>query len=226
LSQITNLWMRALKALLPPVLLIGLVLGSILGGFATPTEAASVGAVGSILLAMMRRAFSLKTLHAVMRSTTQVSSMVFMILIGASIFSLVFRGYGGDEMVSDFLTDLPGGVVGAMAVVMLIVFLLGFFLDFIEITFVVVPIVAPILLSMGLDPIWLGVMLAINLQTSFLTPPFGFALFYLRGVAPDSVSTGQIYKGVVPFIMIQLLVLALIAWQSGLATWLPHAVYG
>ena len=161
-----------------------------------------------------------------MRSTTQVSSMVFMILIGASIFSLVFRGYGGDEMVSDFLTDLPGGVVGAMAVVMLIVFLLGFFLDFIEITFVVVPIVAPILLSMGLDPIWLGVMLAINLQTSFLTPPFGFALFYLRGVAPDSVSTGQIYKGVVPFIMIQLLVLALIAWQSGLATWLPHAVYG
>jgi tripartite ATP-independent transporter DctM subunit len=226
LSQITNLWMRALKALLPPVLLIGLVLGSILGGFATPTEAASVGAVGSILLAMMRRAFNLKTLHEVMRSTTQVSSMVFVILIGASIFSLVFRGYGGDEMVSDFLTDLPGGVVGAMAVVMLIVFLLGFFLDFIEITFVVVPIVAPILLSMGLDPIWLGVMLAINLQTSFLTPPFGFALFYLRGVAPDSVSTGQIYKGVVPFIMIQLLVLALIAWQSGLATWLPHAVYG
>ena len=218
--------MRALKALVPPVLLIGLVLGSILGGFATPTEAASVGAVGAILLAMMRRAFSLKTLNEVMRSTTQVSSMVFVILIGASIFSLVFRGYGGDEMVADFLTDLPGGVVGAMAIVMLIVFLLGFFLDFIEITFVVVPIVAPILLSMGLDPIWLGVMLAINLQTSFLTPPFGFALFYLRGVAPDSVSTGQIYKGVVPFILIQLLVLALIAWQSGLATWLPLAVCG
>ena len=152
--------------------------------------------------------------------------MVFIILVGASIFSLVFRGYGGDDMVRDFLHDLPGGVVGAMAIVMLIVFLLGFFLDFIEITFVVVPIVAPILLGMGLDPVWLGVMLALNLQTSFLTPPFGFALFYLRGVAPAHVSTGQIYKGVIPFILIQLVVLALIAWQTGLATWLPELVYG
>ncbi|SIQ46653.1 TRAP transporter large permease [Marinobacterium stanieri] len=226
LNQITNLWLRALKALVPPVVLIGLVLGSILGGFATPTEAASVGAVGAIGLAVMRRAFNLKTLNEVMRSTTQVSSMVFIILVGASIFSLVFRGYGGDDLVRDFLHDLPGGVVGAMAIVMLIVFLLGFFLDFIEITFVVVPIVAPILLSMGLDPVWLGVMLAINLQTSFLTPPFGFALFYLRGVAPAHVSTTQIYKGVVPFILIQLLVLGLLAWQTGLATWLPELVYG
>ncbi|MBV0933225.1 TRAP transporter large permease [Marinobacterium weihaiense] len=226
LNQITNLWLRALKALLPPVLLIGLVLGSILGGFATPTEAASVGAVGAIGLALMRRALNLQTLNEVMRSTTQVSAMVFIILVGASIFSLVFRGYGGDDLVRDFLNDLPGGVVGAMAIVMLIVFLLGFFLDFIEITFVVVPIVAPILLAMGLDPIWLGVMLALNLQTSFLTPPFGFALFYLRGVAPPHVSTGQIYKGVVPFILIQLAMLALLAWQTGLATWLPARVYG
>ena len=226
LSQITNLWLRALKALLPPVLLIGLVLGSILGGFATPTEAASVGAVGAIGLAIMRRTLTFKTLNDVMRSTTQVSSMVFVILIGASIFSLVFRGYGGDDLVRDFLHDLPGGKIGAMAIVMLIVFLLGFFLDFIEITFVVVPIVAPILLTMGMDPVWLGVMLALNLQTSFLTPPFGFALFYLRGVAPDSVSTGQIYKGVVPFILIQLAMLALLAWQPELATWLPNLVYG
>jgi TRAP-type mannitol/chloroaromatic compound transport system permease large subunit len=152
--------------------------------------------------------------------------MVFIILVGASIFSLVFRGYGGDDLVRDFLTDLPGGVFGAMAIVMLVIFLLGFFLDFIEITFVVVPIVAPILLTMGLDPVWLGIMIAINLQTSFLTPPFGFALFYLRGVAPESVSTMQIYRGVIPFILIQLVILSLLAYWPALATWLPEAVYG
>jgi TRAP-type mannitol/chloroaromatic compound transport system permease large subunit len=146
--------------------------------------------------------------------------------VGASIFSLVFRGYGGDDLVRDFLTDLPGGVFGAMAIVMLVIFLLGFFLDFIEITFVVVPIVAPILLTMGLDPVWLGIMIAINLQTSFLTPPFGFALFYLRGVAPESVSTMQIYRGVIPFILIQLVILSLLAYWPALATWLPEAVYG
>jgi TRAP-type mannitol/chloroaromatic compound transport system permease large subunit len=161
-----------------------------------------------------------------MKSTTEVSSMVFIILVGASIFSLVFRGYGGDDLVRDFLTDLPGGVFGAMAIVMLVIFLLGFFLDFIEITFVVVPIVAPILLTMGLDPVWLGIMIAINLQTSFLTPPFGFALFYLRGVAPENVSTTQIYRGVVPFILIQIVILSLLAYWPALATWLPEAVYG
>lgn len=225
-AAVENLTGRVMHALVPPVLLVALVLGSILGGLATPTEAASVGAVGAIVLAVMRKSFSLNVLREVMRSTTQVSSMVFIILVGASIFSLVFRGYGGDDMVRDFLNDLPGGVFGAMLLVMLVIFLLGFFLDFIEITFVVVPIVAPILLNMGLDPVWLGVMLALNLQTSFLTPPFGFALFYLRGVAPDSISTMQIYRGVIPFIIIQLTALALLAYWPSLATWLPEVVYG
>lgn len=225
-DAVDNLWLKVFSALVPPVLLIGLVLGSILGGLATPTEAAAVGAVGAVLLSISKRNFNMETLTAVMRSTTQVSSMVFIILVGASIFSLVFRGFGGDDMVRDFLTDLPGGVWGALAVVMLVMFLLGFFLDFIEITFVVVPIVAPILLTMGLDPIWLGIMIALNLQTSFLTPPFGFALFYLRGVAPESISTGQIYRGVIPFIAIQLSMLGLLAAWPSLATWLPEFVYG
>ncbi len=166
------------------------VLGSILGGVATPTEAASVGAVGAMLLALNQKQLNMQTLKAVMTGTTRITSMVFMIFIGASLFSLVFRGFGGDEVVTDLLTDLPGGVVGAMLVVMLVMFLLGFVLDFIEITFVVVPIVGPVLLAMDLNPIWLGGMIAINLQTSLLTPPFGFALFYLRGVAPDSIRTG------------------------------------
>lgn len=225
-QAVDNLGRRVLHALVPPVLLVGLVLGSILGGLATPTEAASVGAVGAIVLSIVRKSFNLSVLREVMRSTAQVSSMVFIILVGASIFSLVFRGYGGDDLVRDFLTELPGGVIGAMALVMLVIFLLGFFLDFIEITFVVVPIVAPILLNMGLDPVWLGVMLALNLQTSFLTPPFGFALFYLRGVAPDSITTMQIYRGVIPFILIQLTALALLAYWPSLATWLPELVYG
>ncbi len=220
------LWLRVIKVLLPPLLLIMAVLGSILGGLATPTEAASVGAVGAIVLALFQRQLNLATLRAVMRSTTIVTSMVFLILIGASIFSLVFRGFRGDELISSLLTDLPGGVFGAMLVVMLVMFLLGFILDFIEIIFVVVPIVGPILLAMGLDPVWLGVMIAINLQTSFLTPPFGFSLFYLRGVAPPEVSTGQIYRGVFPFILIQIFMLGLLAWQPGLATWLPKVVYG
>jgi TRAP-type mannitol/chloroaromatic compound transport system permease large subunit len=157
--------------------------------------------------------------------TARVSSMVFLILLGASIFSLVFRGFGGDDVVRDILSSLPGGVFGAVLVVMLVMFLLGFVLDFIEITFVVVPIVGPVLLAMGLDPIWLGVMIAINLQTSFLTPPFGFSLFYLRGVAPPEVATTDIYKGVIPFVAIQLLALALIALWPSLATWLPDRVY-
>jgi tripartite ATP-independent transporter DctM subunit len=217
---------QVLAAIAPPLFLIFAVLGSILGGKATPTEAAGVGATGAILLAVVRRQLSYSRLREIMQSTLRISSMVFMILIGASIFSLVFRGYGGDEAVRSLLESLPGGVFGAVLVVMLVMFLLGFVLDFIEITFVVVPIVGPVLLAMGLDPVWLGIMIAVNLQTSFLTPPFGFALFYLRGVAPPEVRTAQIYRGVMPFVAIQLFALLLIAMFPALATWLPGQIYG
>jgi len=220
------LLIRVFKVLLPPLLLIVAVLGSILKGVATPTEAASVGAIGAMLLALSQHQLNLKTLQSVMTSTTRITSMVFLIFIGAALFSLVFRGFGGDVVVSDLLTHLPGGVFGAVSVVMLVMFLLGFILDFIEITFVVIPIVGPILLSMGLNPVWLGIMIAINLQTSFLTPPFGFALFYLRGVAPPEVSTAAIYRGVAPFIVIQLIMLGMLAYWPHLATWLPGLVYG
>jgi tripartite ATP-independent transporter DctM subunit len=208
-----------------PLALIVAVLGSILKGIATPTEAAAVGAMGAMLLALISGHLTLETLKDVVYRTTRITAMVFMILIGASLFSLVFRGFGGDELIADFLTGLPGGVVTAMVLVMLVMFLLGFVLDFIEITFVVVPIVGPVLMAMGLDPIWLGVMIALNLQTSFLTPPFGFSLFYLRGVCPDSLPTAAIYRGVIPFIAIQVLVLALLALWPQLVTWLPGVVY-
>ena len=208
-----------------PLLLIVAVLGSILGGIATPTEAASVGAVGSMLLALAGGHLNLETLKEVVYRTTRVTAMVFMILVGASLFSLVFRGFGGDEMISDFLTGLPGGAVTAMLLVMIVMFLLGFVLDFIEITFVVVPIVGPVLMAMGLDPLWLGVMIALNLQTSFLTPPFGFALFYLRGVCPEDLPTTAIYRGVIPFIAIQVCVLGLLAAWPALVTWLPGVIY-
>ncbi|MCU7553709.1 TRAP transporter large permease subunit [Alteromonas sp. ASW11-19] len=213
------------NALFPPLFLIVIVLGSILAGYATPTEAAGVGATGALLLALLQNRMTWSRLKAVMLNTTQVTSMVFLILIGASVFSLVFRGFGGERLIHDFLTNLPGGVIGAMLVVMLVVFILGFILDFIEITFVVVPLVAPVLLAMGIDPVWLGIMLAVNLQTSFLTPPFGFALFYLRGVAPPSVLTSDIYRGVVPFIGIQLLLLIALAVWPELATCLPDTLY-
>ncbi|MDB4836868.1 TRAP transporter large permease subunit [Marinomonas sp.] len=216
---------QLIKGLLPPLVLIFAVLGSILTGVATPTEAAGVGALGAALLAWGSGKLSLPTLKASVYSTTKVTCMVFMILIGASLFSLVFRGFGGEELIQDFFSQLPGGVVGAMIVVMMLMFFLGFILDFIEITFVVVPIVAPVLLAMGLDPVWLGIMMAINLQTSFLTPPFGFALFYLRGVAPKELKTQSIYKGVLPFILIQLFVLLMLSIWPELATWLPEKVY-
>ena len=290
LGETKDLFREIGAALLPPLALIVAVLGSILSGIATPTEAAAIGALGALLLAGHRigrsegksghvitlaalalsgmlllsinvdlrltrdeissfeqnaiyLAFGLGALAAfgvlisilrtarsgvlqeVMKSTTQISSMVFVILIGAALFSLVFRGLGGDESVSELLNQMPGGVPGAMVVVMVVMFLLGFFLDFIEITFVVVPIVAPVLLMMGVDPIWLGVMMAINLQTSFLTPPFGFALFYLRGVAPESVRTSEIYRGAIPFVVIQLFALAVIASFPEIATWLPSIIY-
>ncbi|MCW9024195.1 MAG: TRAP transporter large permease subunit [Gammaproteobacteria bacterium] len=213
------------QALLPPLALIIAVLGSIMAGAATPTEAASVGAVGAMLLAFQQKQLNLNILREVTRTTTEVTSMVFLIFIGASLFSLVFRGFGGDDLVRELLIDLPGGAVGAMFIVMVLIFLLGFILDFIEITFVVVPIVGPVLLSMGIDPVWLGIMIAINLQTSFLTPPFGFALFYLRGVASDMVKTTDIYRGVAPFIAIQLITLALLAYWPSIATWLPEQIY-
>jgi TRAP-type mannitol/chloroaromatic compound transport system permease large subunit len=184
------------------------------------------GLLAGAVLVSLATAWRGDVLGSVVRSTTHTTSMVFIILIGAALFSLVFRGLGGDEAIQALLEDLPGGVWTAVAVVMVIMFLLGFFLDFIEIIFVVVPIVGPILLSMGVDPVWLGVMMAINLQTSFLTPPFGFALFYLRGVAPDSIRTGQIYKGALPFVAIQLSMLALLALFPQLATWLPEVVFG
>ncbi len=279
---------RVLNALVAPIVLIISVLGSILAGVATPTEAAAVGAIGATLLAGLRldqehgrpiqfagasllvllvltgtvdlriarsvipsddmigivvafaccaglgwgllvslnRVFRTGTLREVMRATARITSMVFVIVIGAQLFSLVFRGFGGDDMVHEFLTSLPGGVVGAMFVVMAIMFFLGFFLDFIEITFVVVPIVAPILLMMDINPVWLGIMIAVNLQTSFLTPPFGFALFYLRGVAPKEVTTMQIYRGVMPFVAIQVLALVVLSVFPGLATWLPKVIFG
>jgi tripartite ATP-independent transporter DctM subunit len=210
------------RGLAPPLVLIVAVLGSILTGAATPTEAAGVGAVGALLLALVKREMDGGRLREVVVSTMEVTCMVFMILIGAALFSLVFRGFGGEELINHYFEDMPGGVMGATLVVMLVIFLLGFILDFIEITFVVVPVVGPILLSMGLDPVWLGIMIAINLQTSFLTPPFGFALFYLRGVAPETVPTGAIYRGVIPFIIIQVAVLGLLVLWPELATWLPQ----
>lgn len=214
------------KAIVPPLALIGLVLGAILGGFATPTEAAAVGAVGATVFAALYGQLDRRRLGEVAAQTVKVTAMVFAILVGAALFSLVFRGYGGDELVHAALTGLPGGTWGAIVAVMLLMFVLGFVLDFIEIVFVVVPIVGPVLLALGVDPVWLGVMMAINLQTSFLTPPFGFALFYLRGVAPPELATGKIYRGVMPFIGLQLLMLAAVAAFPWLATALPEYLYG
>jgi tripartite ATP-independent transporter DctM subunit len=216
---------RLLSALVAPFALILAVLGSILAGIATPTEAASVGAVGAILLAV-RKAGVNGLLLPVMIRTTQITSMIFVILIGATVFSLVFRGLGGDSLVERTLTNLPGGVAGAVLAVMVAVFLLGFVMDAFEIIFVVVPIVAPVLLQMpGVDPVWLGIMLAVNLQTSYMHPPLGPTLFYLRGVAPPEVTTRDIYLGIIPFVLIQLAMLLALWFVPGLATSLPHRLY-
>ena len=215
-----------LSALVPPLLLIVAVLGSIIAGYATPTEAAGVGAMGALVLAFAYGRLTIDNLRETCAASMSTTAMVFFILIGASIFSLVFRGFGGDEIVQSAFNNMPGGMWGALAIVMLVIFLLGFILDFIEITFVVVPIVGPALMAMGVDPIWLGVLIAVNLQTSFITPPFGFALFYLRGVAPSSVATTEIYAGVVPFIVLQLLLLGMLLVWPTLATWLPQMIYG
>lgn len=213
---------RVLTALLPPMALIVAVLGSILAGIATATEAAAVGAIGAAMLAGLRGQFSLVTLREVLRSTLEITSMVFVILLGASVFSLVFRGIGGETLSENLLSAMPGGQGGAVLAVMALMFVLGFFLDTFEIIFIVVPIAAPVLFALDVDPLWLGVMIGVNMQTSFLTPPFGFALFYLRGVAPPSVRTGQIVAGAVPFVAIQILMLAALWFAPGLATWLPN----
>jgi tripartite ATP-independent transporter DctM subunit len=215
-----------LEALLAPIVLIAAVLGSILFGVATPTEAASVGAVGAMVLAA-RKAPLVALLRPVVDKTTQITAMIFLILIGATLFSLVFRALGGDDLVQRALSNLPGGVDGALLAVMLTIFLLGFVMDAFEIIFVVVPIVAPALLKMpGVDPVWLGIMIALNLQTSYMHPPLGPTLFYLRGVAPPEITTRHIYVGIIPFVLIQVFALLVLWFVPGLATALPHAFYG
>ena len=215
-------WLALVKGLFPPLALICTVLGSILWGVATPTEAAGVGACGALAIAWSYGKLTVPRLRAILESTMKTTCMVFFILIAASLFSLVFRGYGGDHVVHGWFEAMPGGHLPAVLMVMAVIFLLGFVLDFVEITYVVLPIVAPGLLQIGVDPVWLGILIAVNLQTSFLTPPFGFALFYLRGVAPQSVRTTQMYRGVVPFIALQLLLLGLLFAVPSLATWLPR----
>ncbi len=220
-----NLAREVMVALIPPLALIVAVLGSILGGIATPTEAASVGAIGAMVLAALRWRLSFHVVREAALSTATITSMVFIILFGASVFSIVFRLMGGDNLVHEFLSGLPGGVLTAVAVVLLVMFFLGFILDTFEIIFIVLPITAPVLLALDVDPVWLGVLIGVNLQTSFLTPPFGFSLFYLRGVAPNSVSTGMIYKGIIPFVCLQVVAIATMFMFPELATWLPRAIY-
>jgi tripartite ATP-independent transporter DctM subunit len=212
-AQRASLGRRFVRALIPPLLLIVAVLGSILAGFATPTEAASIGAVGSMILAAFNRAFSFATLLAVMRNTAVISALVFAIVLGVSVFSLVFRGLGGEHLVEMILSDVPGGAFGAVMAVMIVMVL------------IVVPITAPVIIAMGVNPVWLGVMIGVNLQTAFLTPPVGFALFYMRAVAPESISTGAIYKGIIPFVILQIAGIAILWAAPELATWLPKQVF-
>jgi tripartite ATP-independent transporter DctM subunit len=220
-----GIFKEVMTAMVPPLLLIIAVLGSIIGGIATPTEAASVGAVGATMLAAAKWRLSWTVLREAAVSTATITSMIFIILFGASVFSIVFRQMGGDNLVHEFLSGLPGGAFGAMIVVMIIMFVLGFILDTFEIIFIVIPITAPVLLGLGLDPVWFGVMVGVNLQTSFLTPPFGFSLFYLRSVAPNSISTGMIYKGIIPFVCLQVVALTILFIFPELVTWLPKVLY-
>jgi tripartite ATP-independent transporter DctM subunit len=220
-----EIYIEALKSILPPIILIVLVLGSILFGVATPTESASVGAVGAAIIALTKGELTFQNIKETALGTVKLSSFVFIILIGASMFSLVFRGFGGDEMIEHFLGSLPGGMYTGLLIVMVAIFLLGFFLDYIEIIFVIVPLVGPILIANGADPLWLGILISLNLQTSFLTPPFGFSLFFLRGVAPKEIQTRNIYKGVVPFIGIQVLAIMVVGFFPGIATWLPNLMF-
>jgi tripartite ATP-independent transporter DctM subunit len=216
---------RVLTALIPPLFLIVAVLGSIFAGIASPTEASGVGAAGAVMLCVLNGRWNRKVLQEVMEATTQLTSMVFIILVGATAFGLVFRGLGGDGIMREFLQHIPFGKWGVLATAMTVIFITGFFLDFIEITFIYIPILAPIMRSLGFDPIWFSILFAINLQTSFLTPPFGFALFYLKGVAPPGVSTTSIYRGIIPFVLLQILALAIVASFPGIATWLPAVFF-
>ena len=220
-----EIYIEAAKSVIPPITLIVLVLGSILFGIATPTESASVGAVGAAMIALLKGELNFKNLKETAIGTVKLSSFVFVILIGASMFSLVFRAFGGDEMIEHFLGNLPGGLYAALILVMVVIFLLGFFLDYIEIIFVIVPLVGPILIANGADPLWLGILISLNLQTSFLTPPFGFSLFFLRGVAPDNIQTKNMYKGVIPFIGIQILAILIVGFYPEIATWLPSKMF-
>ena len=213
-------------SLFSPIFLILIVLGSIISGITTATEASSFGAIGSIILAIINKKFSFSIMKDVLIQASKITSMIFILLIGATIFSLVFRGLEGDIFINNTLSSLPGDVYTKLAIVMFAIFLLGFILDFIEITYVVIPVVAPILLSMGIDPIWLGILIAINLQTSFLTPPFGFAIFYLKSVIPRNIDTLDIYKGVIPFIVIQIITIILIVIFPEITTWLPNKIFG
>lgn len=224
-AERASLGRRFLRALVPPLLLIVAVLGSILSGFATPTEAASIGAIGAMGLAGVNRSLSFRTLLDVMRNTAVISALVFGIVLGVSVFSLVFRGLGGEHLVENVLLSAPGGAFGAVMAVMAVMFVLGFFMDTLEIVLITIPVTAPAILAMGVDPVWLGVMIGVNLQTSFLTPPVGFALFYMRSVAPPSILTSDIYRGAIPFVMLQLGAIAVLWMFPALATWLPKVVF-
>ncbi len=213
---------QVVNSMLPPVVLVGAVLGTIFFGVASPTESAAYGAAGAILLAVMRRKLNTGNLSQALYQTARLTSMVFLILIGATTFGLVFRGMGGDQLVHEVMTNLPGQQWGFLAVSMLVLFMLGFFLDFLEICFIVVPILAPIASHFGIDLLWFAILIAVNLQTSFLTPPFGFSLFYLKAVAPPEISCSQIYVGIVPYVAIQVLVLVLVSLFPGLILWLPN----
>ena len=221
-----GLWKRVVKALLPPLVLIVAVLGSIFAGIASPTEAAAVGASGALVLTIANKRFDLKMLRQVMASTTMLTSMVFIILVGAGAFGLVFRGLGGDHMIRSYIGHLAYGKWAILAIIMGLIFVIGFFLDFIEITFIHIPVLAPIMKGFGFDPLWFAVLFALNLQTSFMTPPFGFSLFYLKGVSPPQIKTGHIYKGIIPFVILQLVGLLLVVFFPELATWLPRTLLG
>ena len=223
-----QVWARVAKALVPPLVLILFVLGSIFAGVASPTEAAAVGAVGAILLTAANKRFSMSMLKEVMVATTNLTCMVFIILVGANAFGLIFRGLGGDDVVRDFLVNIAEhhGKYFVLATVMGLIFVIGFFLDFIEITFIHVPVLAPIMIEFGFDPVWLCILIAVNLQTSFMTPPFGFSLFYLKAVTPPEIQTGHIYRGIIPFVILQLFGLLTVAFFPALATWLPKVVFG